>query len=110
MIGDADRLVVCSKRQQADSWFEQETMMRQITLMMIALLAYGGAAARASSEHRNTEAEQRGSACEQWRDSKASALSGEISVQSEGAMTSGLLATNVQFIEAPPRAHSIDHA
>jgi hypothetical protein len=68
--------------------------MRQKTLTVLALLLVSAAAqAATATEHRHMRTKERATACEQWRNSNAYAAPGDISVQSvqsEGAMTSGI--------------------
>ena len=76
---------------------QKETTMRQKTLTVLALLLISAAAqAATATEHRHMRTKERAAVCEPWRNSNAYAAPGEISVpsaqsvQSEGAMTSGL--------------------
>jgi hypothetical protein len=78
--------------QASRSFGEQtETIMRQKTLTVLALILVSAIAqAAAATEHHHARTKDRPAIREQWRNSNAYAAPGGASVQTEGAMTSGI--------------------
>jgi hypothetical protein len=74
---------------------KKETTMRQVTLTVLAFLLISATAQAATTERRHARTKdhatvERTAGWEQWRNSNAYAAPGDTSVQSEGAMTSGI--------------------
>jgi hypothetical protein len=74
---------------------KKETTMRQVTLAVLAFLLISATAQAATTERRHARTKdqatvERAAGWEQWRNSNAYAAPGDTSVQSEGAMTSGI--------------------
>src|SRR5271155_716891 len=74
---------------------KKETTMRRITLTVLALLLISATAQAEPTERRHARTKdhatvERTTGWEQWRNSNAYAAPGDTSVQSEGAMTSGI--------------------
>jgi hypothetical protein len=74
---------------------KKETTMRQVTLTVLALVLVTATAQATTTERHHARTKdhatvERATGWEQWRNSNAYAAPGDTSVQSEGAMTSGI--------------------
>ena len=65
-------------------------MQQKLLIALAFLLSAATTQVSAAAEHRHVRAKERAMLCEQSRNSNAYAGPSDVSVQSEGAMTSGI--------------------